>query len=968
MSQSDSTFPILPQILADGAERYWQRFQTACEQQAVSEPAISEAMKSSLLRAFALSDFVAENLIKDPAWALQVIDGELQQPGPACYQQWLAPQLSQCGGDERQVQQVLRVARRQQMTLIAWRDLLHIAPIEQTLARLSQFADALVSQALAWAYQLLTTQFGTPMGRQSGQPQPMLVLGMGKLGGGELNFSSDIDLIFAFPENGETQGARRSLDNQQFFTKLGQKLINLLAQSTADGFVYRVDMRLRPFGDSGPLVMSFAALEDYYQEQGREWERYAMVKARILGPRGRYHQELEGLLRPFIYRRYIDFSAIDSLRQMKAMISREVRRRSQLSNIKLGAGGIREIEFIVQVWQLIRGGRMPELQSHGLLETLALLGEHGLLNAADSETLRRAYLFLRRSEQMIQAIGDQQTQMLPDGDVDQLRLAHVLGYASYAQYFDALILHTDAVHEVFASVIGEEEERKEEVDDCYIELWQHDFELGELEGILTECGVAESKSQRLAKLLRDFRLQCQQRSMGNRGRETLSKLMPGLLQRVVQGDSPELLFERVTQVLTKILTRTAYLELLLENPGTLDQLCRLCAASPWIAEQLSRFPILLDELIDPAHLYQPPSPTQYREELREFVLRIPEDDLEQQMEALRQFKQIQQLRIAASDIAGALPLMKVSDHLTALAEALMEQVVGMAWQQMTLRYGLPSGLADNSYAFAVVGYGKMGGIELGYGSDLDLVFLHQAPAGHTQGEKSLTNQQFYLKLGQRIIHLCATRTPSGVLYEIDMRLRPSGASGLMVSHIDAFADYQAKEAWTWEHQALVRSRVVYGDSQLADDFAQVRANVLQRSREQGTLAEDVAKMRAKMYGHLNKGNAELYDLKQDTGGIVDIEFLAQYLVLAYSQQYPALSVWSDNVRIFETLAEEGIVSAELSKQLIAAYCRLRDKNHRLALQQLPGLLPVDGWQALRQQVREAWLSYLPDYLTLSESN
>jgi glutamate-ammonia-ligase adenylyltransferase len=789
----------------------------------------------------------------------------------------------------------------------------------------------------------------------------MLVLGMGKLGGGELNFSSDIDLIFTYPESGETQGARRSLDNQQFFTKLGQKLINLLSQSTADGFVYRVDMRLRPFGESGPLVMTFAALEDYYQEQGREWERYAMVKARILGPTGRYHHELEALLRPFIYRRYIDFSAIESLRQMKAMISREVRRRAQMSNIKLGAGGIREIEFIVQVWQLIRGGRLRDLQSHGLLETLSRLVSHGLLTMADGETLRQAYLFLRRSEQVIQAIADQQTQMLPDGPLDQARLAFALGYENYQAYWHALHQHTDGVHHVFSMLIGDEEERKEDIDGHFIDLWQQDLGETERAQILSECQVKSDDIAPLAKQIKDFSDHCLQRAMGNRGRDTLAKLMPALLQRVCHGDNPMLLLERLVVLLKRILTRTAYLELLLENPGTLDQLCRLCIASPWIAEQLARYPLLLDELIDPAHLYNPPSLGQYRDELREFVLRIPEDDLEQQMEALRQFKQIQQLRIAASDIAGALPLMKVSDHLTALAEALLEQAVSMAWQQMTQRYGRPSGLPDHSYCFSVIGYGKLGGIELGYGSDLDLVFLHQAPAGATQGEKSLDNQQFYLKLGQRIIHLCTTRTSSGVLYEIDMRLRPSGASGLMVSSIESFADYQLHDAWTWEHQALVRSRLVFGDSEMTERFVAIRQQVLQQPRDLAKLAQEVSQMRGKMYRHLNKGNDDIYDLKQDMGGIVDIEFLAQYLVLGYSHQHSALTLWSDNVRIFEVLAQEGLVSAKMARELTDCYCTLRDKNHQLALQQQPGLLAVDGWEAIRNTISQAWLSYLPDY-------
>lgn len=684
-----------------------------------------------------------------------------------------------------------------------------------------------------WLYKEMCAQYGTPMDK-AGNPQPLLILGMGKLGGRELNFSSDIDLIFTFPEHGETLGGRRSLDNQQFFIRMGQRLVNLLDQITVDGFVFRVDMRLRPYGESGPLVVSFSALEDYYQEQGRDWERYAMVKARALGPWNHFSDELHSLLRPFVYRRYIDFSAIDSLRKMKQLIAQEVRRRQLTDNIKLGAGGIREVEFVVQSFQLIRGGREPALRQQslfGAMDTLYSLGQFEYL-AVDE--LKHSYLLLRRVENLLQAIDDKQTQTLPNNPLDWARLCHVLDMANEVELRSHIEAAMAKIHRHFKATVGGEE-GEEKTEHWTVQLWnvqQDDHALA----LFAEQQIEDDK---LWPMLSCWRETVIKRSIGPRGRETLDKLMPRLLEELLNQHSPSAAFEPVSKVLEQILTRTTYLELLCENPGARQQLVSLCCASPWIATQLAKFPMLLDELIDPAHLYDTTSLDDYPSELRQYLLRVPEDDMEQQMEALRQFKLSQQLKIAAADVTGVLPVMQVSDHLTFLAEAIIEQVVMQAWQQVAQRHGVPGYLESSDTGFAVIGYGKLGGIELGYGSDLDLVFLYEA---HKNMENSLTNGDrpievghFYLKLAQRILHLFSTRTTSGELYEVDMRLRPSGASGLMVSEIERFGEYQANEAWTWEHQALVRSRFVFGDNSLAVKFSHIRASVLEQSRDKAEL-------------------------------------------------------------------------------------------------------------------------------------
>ncbi|PSV51926.1 bifunctional [glutamate--ammonia ligase]-adenylyl-L-tyrosine phosphorylase/[glutamate--ammonia-ligase] adenylyltransferase [Photobacterium sp. GB-1] len=913
--------------------------------------------REELRSVLGLSDFIFSSLVQDPEWLTWLLHHR-QHLESIDYRQCLSEQLNDVK-DENQLMHVLRQFRRRQMCLIAWHDFTNVVPLKQSLESLSQLAEALIMEAYHWLYHQCCADWGTPM-NASGEAQPMLVLGMGKLGGGELNFSSDIDLIFTYPENGETQGGRRSLANAQFFTRLGQKLIKALDQQTYDGFCYRVDMRLRPFGDSGPLVMSYAALEDYYQEQGRDWERYAMIKARVMGKESfSQYQELRQMLRPFVFRRYIDFSAVQALRRMKAMISSEVRRRGLSNNIKLGAGGIREVEFIAQSFQLIRGGREPSLRGRGLLPTLSAMNELGLLPSQDVAVLQDGYCFLRRLENLLQAIDDKQTQTLPDKALDQARLACAMGYADWAALLQDVESHMSAIHLIFEDIIGvEEQDDKASVDAQYHEMWAMVLNYEVLLAILAELN--EPASIELAEHLIGFKAELSKRTLGPRGREVLARLMPEVLSQVVMRDDATQLLPRLTKLIIRIATRTTYLELLVEHPAALQQLIRLCAASPMVADQLALYPLLLDELLDPQHLYKPTELTSYKDELREYLARIPEEDMEQQMEAIRQFKQVQLLKIAAADIAGILPVMKVSDHLTYLAEAIVAAVVNQAWLQIAQKYGEPSHLVERQgKGFGVVGYGKVGGWELGYGSDLDLVFMHDCPDNvYTNGLKEIDGRQFYLRLAQRIIHLFSTRTASGVLYEVDMRLRPSGASGLLVSTVTAFADYQQQEAWTWEHQALVRARMIYGDQQLQHAFADVRQQILSIPRKRNELAKAVVEMRHKMRDHLGKKKAGMFGLKQDKGGITDIEFLAQFLVLANAAEQPDVTRWSDNIRIFSSMTQEGIISAEDAKLLQHAYCEMRNETHKLNLLGSDAYVSDKQFVELRENVEAIWLQIL----------
>lgn len=936
---------------------HWQKLE-----EAANLVALSPEQRQQLNTLLSLSDFAAAHLVNYPnslEKVLKITTDDLRYD--ACYQS-LSTQLRECT-DEASGHRVIRQFRHLYMVAIAWWDLNNLQPVEPSLRQVSNLADAIIRATYDWLYQMLCQKYGTPEGELG--PQPMFIIAMGKLGGRELNYSSDIDLIFCYPEPGEITTRRKPLEHQTFFTRLGQRLITALNQTTVDGQAFRVDMRLRPFGESGPLVTHLAAVEDYYQEQGREWERYAMVKARVLNDDSPYVQALHDILRPFVFRRYIDFGVIDSLRNMKRLIQQEVRRRKLNNNIKLGRGGIREVEFIVQSYQLIRGGREPELQEKHLLKVLDELVKSHIMPEAEATPLRQAYLYLRKVEHCLQQFGDEQTQSLPIDPLPQARLAYVMQHENFESLLEEIDQHMLVISQAFDVIIGEAEEDEDDPDlDSLKDLWALTFDK-ELEEeaaheILSTWLDSEQQAQCFL-VLTQFKSELGKKPIGTRGAETLDKLMPKLLLETVKfaPSKAAALLKSLNQVIEQILQRTAYLELLLENHGALQQLVKLCDCSPWIANQLQHFPILLDDLLNPADLYNPTPPEQYAGLLRQVLLRIPQEDLELQMEALRQFKLSQQLRIAAADITGALPTNRVSDHLTVLAEVIVAETVNMAWHQMVERHGLPEGADEDNKHFAVIAYGKLGGIELGYGSDLDLVFLHdcnsQAP---TDGNKPIGSKQFYIKLSQRIIHIFTTKTLSGDLYEVDMRLRPSGNSGLLVSHIEAFADYQSTEAWTWEHQALMRSRCIFGDPSLAQHFNQIREDILTRSRDLEKLKEDIKSMREKMRKHLNKGTVEQFDLKQDIGGITDIEFLVQYWVLAHAHQYPKLAYWSDNLRILKQLCKEGLISNEEEITLVESYLAYRGRGHRLSLAQQSALDKTQAFSVSREKIANIWEAYL----------
>jgi glutamate-ammonia-ligase adenylyltransferase len=927
----------------------------------------------ALRRSCALSDFVHEQAVRDSQLLAELgASGDLERRFAAGeLRGQLQALLADCA-DEDELGRRLRRFRNRQQVRIIWRDLNRQASLAETCGDLSDLADACIDGAYQCLYPRHCEQFGTPIGRRSGQPQHLVILGMGKLGAHELNLSSDIDLIFGYPEGGETEGVKRSLDNQEFFIRLGQRLIKALDAITVEGFVFRVDMRLRPYGSSGALVLSFNALEQYYQDQGRDWERYAMIKARVVGGDQAAGKQLLEMLRPFVYRRYLDFSAIEALRAMKQLIQQEVRRKGMSDNVKLGSGGIREVEFIAQAFQLIHGGRDLSLQQRPLLKVLDTLEGQGYLPAPIIAEMKEGYEFLRYTEHALQAIGDRQTQMLPDNDLDRARVACIMGFADWASFHERLMYWRGRIEWHFRQVIADpDEEEGGEAETCvggeWLPLWEEALEPDMAERQLAEAGFREPAAA--LKRLIDLRGGNQVRTMQRLGRERLDAFVPRLLAQAVEHADPDLVLERVLPLVEAVARRSAYLVLLTENPGALQRLMTLCAASPWIAEQITRFPLLLDELLNEGRLFKPPLAPELAAELRERLTRIPEDDLEQQMEALRHFKLAHGLRVAASEIAGTLPLMKVSDYLTWLAEAILDQVLALAWRQTVAKYGNPR-RADGSLCdpdFIIVGYGKVGGLEFGHGSDLDLVFIHDGDSqAETDGAKPIDGAQFFARLGQRIIHLLTTQTTSGQLYEVDMRLRPSGAAGLLVSSLAAFQRYQENEAWTWEHQALVRARVLTGCARVAEGFERVRATILERARDLPKLQAEVSEMRAKMRDNLGSREtaagtganafdaATSFDLKQDAGGIVDIEFMVQYAALAWSGQHPELHRYTDNIRILDGLRDVGLLPAADVELLQEAYKAYRSAAHRQALQKQPGKVGGDQFAEERRSVMRLW--------------
>ena len=860
---------------------------------------------------------------------------------------------------------LLRQVRHLGMVTILWRDMLNLQSIDTSLVEVSWLADTLILQAYEFAYAGFEARYGSPKDEYGNQE--LYILGMGKLGGKELNFSSDIDLIFVYPEVGEFTTRRKPFEYQEFFIKVAQKLIHLLNSHTIDGQVYRVDMRLRPFGESGPLVLPFAGLENYYESQGRSWERFALLKARILNKRKASEDPnklaLANIIRPFIYRRYVDFSIIESLRDLKQKIVQEVRRRQLTNNIKLGAGGIREVEFLVQSFQLIYAGRIPALKTASIFEALRVIESETLLPSDVVNEIRTCYLVLRKTEHTLQQFNNAQTQTLPDNPVQQTFLLKILQeylhhYPELSEHFthssDLTIVFIETIqqciHQHFQAFIEVDDPHDEAHTICasHQDIW-HTLEMAEKPDDFELGGHDASK---IWHQLVALKATVNKGYIGERGETVLSKLVPLFLADINALNKNHLsAIESMCTIITAIASRTAYLELIMENIAVREQLIMFGSQSSWLIEHISAYPVLLDELIHPQYLQRTPHDLhqwrdEFTSELQQILLRIEPDDEEALIHAMRQFKLAQRFRIAAADILDYLPIAQVSDKLTILAEVLTEALLRQAWQQTATRLGEPEGFDLTNMGIGVIAYGKLGGLELSYTSDLDLVIVHECPPGINTagGKRQVSAQQFYIKLVQRFISLASTNTLLGDVYEIDLRLRPSGNSGLLICHIDTFANYQATEAWVWEHQSLCRTRMIIGSTSLHEAFETIRRNIITQPRAQGELQDKVTHMRQKMREHLGE---------KDKGVLADIEFLTQYWCLQHAANHPDIIQHSDNLRQLAALSDANIIPHTVANTLTEAYLTLRHHKHHEALKR-SHLEKAPYYAKLESAVQEIW--------------
>ena len=844
--------------------------------------------------------------------------------------------------DETLWMKTLRILRARLMFRWIWQDANQLTDVVTLTQELSDFADICVQVAKDFARIPLVAKHGEPIG-YNGKVQDLIVVAMGKHGAQELNLSSDIDLIFAFDEQGETNG-RKCIEVQQFCILWGQKLIYLLDHITADGFVFRVDMRLRPWGDGSALAISHVALEKYLSQHGREWERYAWIKARIITG-GQEGHELLQMTRPFVFRKYVDYTAFEAMREMKAMIEREVQRRNIEDNIKLGAGGIREVEFIVQVFQLIYGGSKLELQDRQCLVSLRHLGEAELLEPQAVLDLEDAYLFLRRVEHAIQALNDQQSQALPTEPELRARISDTLGFADWDSFMQTLNEKRVKVIYQFEHLIKENE--PDSLLENYSQLEK------QLDAVLDD----QAKN-----LVHEFWYGHGIKKLTAKALQRLKTFWPHLIEAVLQSENPQMALMRLMPLVESVLRRTVYLVMLIESKGALQRLVKMATVSPWICEELTQYPVLLDEFLSMD--FELPKRSDLEDSLRQQLLRIELDEVEDLMRVLRLFKKSNVLTVAASDVLAESHLMKVSDALTDIAEVTANAALQLAYQMIVKKHGYPldsegqrCGLEHN--AFAIIGYGKVGGIELGYGSDLDVVFIHNMDEqADTDGIKPISGFEFAMRVARKFVSLMTTQTLDGRVYDVDTRLRPSGDAGLLVTSLRAFEQYQLKSAWLWEHQALVRARSIAGEQCLRDKFEVLRCQILTQPRDEAYVRSEVLKMRQKMKDHLGSSKEQkkdgIFHLKQDAGGIVDIEFMAQYAVLAWSGSNPDLAHYSDNVRILEDAAKTGCLSSDDATALIQAYLRERAESHRLALANQSMQVNAADWYDTREVVCKLW--------------
>jgi glutamate-ammonia-ligase adenylyltransferase len=912
------------------------RLEAACREASVpfhDDAGVDDHLSAVLLA----SDFAYQSLLRDP-----------QLLGPDFLQLMSDPRHADARAgvfndvhDAGELRRLLRRFRLREALRLIWRDVTGADAIETTLAGASVLAESCLEAALRGAERQVGERHGVIRDAR-GRPQRMVVLALGKLGGGELNFSSDIDLVFAFAEHGDSDGAR-PLDATAYYTRVGQALVGLLADHSVDGYVYRVDLRLRPFGTAGRLALSFNAMEQYFQREGRDWERYAWIKARpVAGDRAGGARLLD-TLRPFVFRRYLDYTAFAGLREMKALIDAEVARKDLADHLKLGPGGIREIEFIVQLVQLIRGGREPTLRARGLLPALAACEQLGFIPSARAQRLREAYRFLRRLENRVQMFADQQTHEIPADAEQRERIALALGHAGWDALEPELRRHRAAVAEEFAALMAVDARNDaRQARARWPEFWRALLADGVDAGAVAAAGFAPPGEvvTELEALLGGAAL----RTMSARARERLDAVMPALFAAACAQEHPARCLARLLRLVQAILRRSVYLALLEEQPAALRRLSAVFAASAFLAERVIAHPLLLDDLFDDRVDAEAPDATAIRDELARRLGMIAEADPEAEIEAIQEQRQSALFRIGLAFLGGRLDARSAAAQLADVAEVVVGAVLHIAERDMAAAHGrIDGGSGGEGSGLIVVAYGSFGGRELGFGSDLDLVFLYDGARAQREsdGAKPLDGARYYARLAQRVVHLLGTLTRAGRLYEVDVRLRPDGSKGMLVQSLDGYAAYQRERAWTWELQALVRARAVAGDAVLARRYAELRADLLAQPRDAAKLRDDVVSMRARWRAERDRSNATEFDLKQGGGGLVDLEFLLQGLVLQHAVAHPALLANGANAALIEALRSAHVLDDETATALAHAHAGLLARAIRCTLDARPRVVARD---------------------------
>jgi glutamate-ammonia-ligase adenylyltransferase len=878
-------------------------------------------------RVLLASDFAYDSFLREPELLGSEVIALMADPRNADARMLQLPSII----DEATAMKALRHYRRVEALRLIWRDVNGLDNVEQTVAGASALAEGCLAAALGYGESVLVRRHGMPRS-DAGIAQRLVVIAMGKLGGGELNFSSDIDVILAYPENGQSDG-ERALPNETFFARLGQLLVKLLAEISVDGYAFRVDLRLRPFGSAGRVALSFAAMEQYYQREGRDWERYAWIKARPVAGDISAGKRLLDALRPFVYRRYLDYTAFAGLREMKTLIDAEVARKDLAGNLKLGPGGIREIEFIVQLLQLIRGGREPSLRERGLLPALAACERLGALLSASAQRLREAYRFLRRIENRVQMMRDEQTHDLPAEPLARARLAAALDFADWEALAVELARVRACVAEEFAALLAPAMTARPARNGAAAVYWRS---LGSGDAQAAQlAALGYSGADQLHAQLGALRLSPAARALSAHAQGRFERLLPHLLDAAAASTAPDACMERLVRLLHAVMRRPAYLALLEEQPPARERLVALFADSALLAERVIAHPLLLDDLLTASIDAARPDRASVAAEIQRRIAEMDGADTEAAIEILQEEKHSAAFRLGLAYRNGLDPIT-TARRLSGAAEAVVAQTLALAESDLARQHGRLGGLS-------VVGYGSLGGAELGFASDLDLVFVYASELAQREsdGARPLEGARYFARLAQRVVHWLTTQTRAGKLYDVDVRLRPDGGKGLLVVSLDAFAEYQRERAWIWETQALVRARPIAGDAASIAQFTVVRAGLLARPREANLVLEQVSAMRARWRADRDRSTPATLDLKQGAGALLDIEFILQTLVLLHAPMHPDLLASSNSAELIERAGIAGALDAAQARNLQQAHAALLRRALDCTLDARPRLAARD---------------------------